>query len=95
MWLPGDNDIGGEGSERVTPEKIKKFEQAFSQPDTLNFKNVTFYKINRLIQSIPRISEKREFYDTRRIVVGLSHLPIMFTPSVFADKVSILVFKSK
>lgn len=29
-----------------------------------------------------------EFYDTERIVVGLSHIPLMFMPSAFVDKVN-------
>lgn len=28
-----------------------------------------------------------EFYDTERIVIGLSHIPLMFMPSTFVDKV--------
>lgn len=87
IWLPGDNDIGGEGTERVKPEKIKLFEQTFAQPDIIPYSHITFFKINRLIERIPKISKKMEFYDTQRIVVGISHIPLMFMPSAFVDKV--------
>lgn len=89
VWLPGDNDIGGEGTERVKPEKIKLFEQAFAQSDMLHHNHVSFFKINRIIERIPKISKKMEFYDTERITVGLSHMPLMFMPSPFVDKVDI------
>lgn len=85
--MPGDNDIGGEGTERVKPEKIKLFEQAFAQPDVSHNNHVTFFKINRLIERIPKINKKMEFYDTQNIIVGLSHIPLMFMPSAFVDKV--------
>nr|XP_023026581.1 metallophosphoesterase 1 homolog [Leptinotarsa decemlineata] len=86
IWLPGDNDIGGEDS-LVTKNKIKRFDRAFSQPSLINFKNITFFKINRLISDIPVYKEKREFYNTDEIFVGLSHVPLMFKPSIFVDKV--------
>ncbi|XP_008190944.1 uncharacterized protein Mppe [Tribolium castaneum] len=87
IWLPGDNDIGGEEFDRVTEEKFKRFHRAFAQPELINHKNITFFKINRFIQSIPVIKEKRDFYDTSKIFVGLSHVPLMFIPSLFVEKV--------
>lgn len=38
---------------------------------------------------IPSYTKRREFYDTSRIFVGLSHVPLMFKPSTFVDKVKI------
>ena len=29
IYVPGDNDIGGEGSDPVTPQKIQRFQQSF------------------------------------------------------------------
>lgn len=68
-------------------EKIKLFEQAFAQPDVSQYNQVVFFKINRLTESIPKVNKKMEFYDTQNIVVGLSHIPLMFVPSPFVDKV--------
>ena len=31
IFIPGDNDIGGEGADRVTLKKISRFEQAFGE----------------------------------------------------------------
>lgn len=86
IWLPGDNDIGGEDS-NITPEKIRRFEHAFSQPNFITYKNLNFFKINRLIADIPVYKEKREFFDTEHLFIGLSHVPLMFKPSAFVDKV--------
>ncbi|XP_045464730.1 uncharacterized protein C630.12 isoform X2 [Harmonia axyridis] len=86
IWLPGDNDIGGEGLERVTPQKINRFKTHFKQADVISFQKVTFFKVNYLIHTFPKY-EKRNFYDTNKINVVLSHVPLMFVPSVFVEKV--------
>lgn len=86
IWLPGDNDIGGEDTS-ITSEKLKRFQHAFSQPDMITFNNNTFFKINRLTMDIPAYKKNREFYDTSQVFIGLSHVPLMFKPSTFVDKV--------
>ncbi|KAJ8949953.1 hypothetical protein NQ318_002360 [Aromia moschata] len=86
IWLPGDNDIGGEDT-LVTANKIKRFEGAFSQPDIISVKNITFLKINKLTRSIPVYKKDRSFFSTNQIFVGLSHVPLMYKPSTFVDKV--------
>lgn len=46
IYLPGDNDIGGE--EDVVSSNIhNRFNFAYSQPDTLVYKKVTFFKVKR------------------------------------------------
>nr|CAI5825884.1 unnamed protein product [Callosobruchus analis] len=88
IWLPGDNDIGGEDT-IVTQEKVRRFERAFTQPSIFRHHNITFFKINRLTNDIPVYKKQREFYETSEIFVGLSHVPLMFKPSIFVDKVNI------
>ena len=48
IFVPGDNDIGGEGWDRVTPEKVERFEWAFHAPieDEEIFKFITFDRAN-------------------------------------------------
>lgn len=87
IWLPGDNDIGGEGQDFVTSEKINRFNTAFPQENFLSVYNKTFFKINRMIQTIPKFNEKRNFSDTSHIFVGLSHIPLIYSPSSFVDNV--------
>ncbi|CAH1106521.1 unnamed protein product [Psylliodes chrysocephalus] len=86
IWLPGDNDIGGEDS-LVTKEKIERFEHAFSQPSFITFRHLNLFKINRLVSEIPVYKKKREFFDTSEIFIGLSHVPLLFKPSIFVEKV--------
>lgn len=86
IWIPGDNDIGGE-DDLVTPENIKRFERAFSQPSMITVGNITFFKINRLTFEVPVYKKHRYFYNDP-IFVGLSHVPMMFKPAPFVDKVS-------
>ncbi|KAL3284585.1 hypothetical protein HHI36_018742 [Cryptolaemus montrouzieri] len=87
IWLPGDNDIGGEGFDRVTPLKMQRYQEAFDQADVLNFSRVTFVKVNNMIHYMPKIKEKRDFYNTSQIYFVISHMPLMFMPSIFSEKV--------
>lgn len=74
----------------MTEHKLNRFNRAFAQPELIHHMNITFFKINRLTMSIPVFKEKREFYDTTKIAIGLSHLPLMFIPSLFVEKVCII-----
>lgn len=71
----------------MTSNKLKRFYRAFAQPDMSTIKHVNFYKINRIIQNVPIMKEKKDFFDTSHLTIGLSHIPLMFTPSVFVEKV--------
>lgn len=44
IYLPGDNDIGGE-EDVVSSNIYNRFNFAYSQPDTLVYKTVTFFKV--------------------------------------------------
>lgn len=44
IYLPGDNDIGGE-EDMVSARIHNRFNFAYSQPDTLIHKSVTFFKV--------------------------------------------------
>lgn len=46
VYLPGDNDIGGEGAELMTWEKIGRFSEAFGKPNlVINLKDIDFVKV--------------------------------------------------
>ncbi|KAG0712667.1 Metallophosphoesterase 1 [Chionoecetes opilio] len=49
--LPGDNDIGGEGSDLVTPHKVRRFYSFLNQSMTLQYKFVDF--IQEIIKHKP------------------------------------------
>jgi ethanolamine phosphate phosphodiesterase len=44
IYLPGDNDIGGEG-DPITYQKINSYIKHFGQPEVMKVKGVTFYKV--------------------------------------------------
>nr|XP_050848831.1 metallophosphoesterase 1 isoform X3 [Vespula vulgaris] len=44
IYLPGDNDIGGE-EDKVSTNIQNRFHYAYSQPDVLVYKRVTFFKV--------------------------------------------------
>lgn len=44
IYLPGDNDIGGEG-DPITYQKINNYAKHFGQAEVMKVKGVTFYKV--------------------------------------------------
>ncbi|XP_017777817.1 PREDICTED: uncharacterized protein C630.12 isoform X2 [Nicrophorus vespilloides] len=87
IYIPGDNDIGGEGYEIVKGDSLMNFEDVFFQQDVLDVGTNTFYKINRLTKTWPKMQEDKEFYKVDKIRIGLSHVPLIFQPGGFVEKV--------
>ncbi|XP_020278765.1 uncharacterized protein LOC109852221 [Pseudomyrmex gracilis] len=89
IYIPGDNDIGGE-EDSVSPGILQRFNFAYTQPDTLVYKSVTFFKVNRLTRTIPK-APKDAFlndYKERNITnVILSHVPLLSMPDRFVQSV--------
>lgn len=47
IYLAGDNDIGGEGNDPITPQKIARFEKHFSSvTEAVQYKHVAFHKVS-------------------------------------------------
>lgn len=73
--VPGDNDIGGEGEDLVTPHKVKRFYSFLNQSMTLQYKFVDFIQL--------RAMDDYEFPDNTlapvngRIRILLSHMPLL------------------
>ncbi|XP_034936354.1 uncharacterized protein C630.12 isoform X2 [Chelonus insularis] len=89
IYLPGDNDIGGE-DKPVLVKHHERFKFAYSQPDTLTYKNVIFFKVNKLTYYMPNAPKDAflNFYTERNITnVILSHLPLLFSPGGFVKNV--------
>lgn len=53
VWVPGDNDIGGE-NEPIRRDKIEEFEKVFEQPPIVEYSNISFYKVNAITYKFPR-----------------------------------------
>lgn len=85
IYLPGDNDIGGDGK-LIKLKKLVRFQKAFNQSDTVNYRNIKFYKVNLLTKAAPKnIPIHAKFSDTTTIMIALSHIP--FLHSVIVNKV--------
>ncbi|KAF7283020.1 hypothetical protein GWI33_001577 [Rhynchophorus ferrugineus] len=52
IWLPGDNDIGGEDT-RITPKKLQRFERAFPQPSL--HKDRQFYDTSNIFIGVSHV----------------------------------------
>ena len=48
IYVPGDNDIGGEGSDPVTDDKVQRFDKYFPSKDIYSF---TWAK-NKLVEKL-------------------------------------------
>ncbi|XP_011258011.1 uncharacterized protein LOC105252368 [Camponotus floridanus] len=89
IYLPGDNDIGGE-DDLVSPNIHKRFNFAYTQPDTLVYKTVTFFKINRLTRTMPDAPKDaflNDYAERNTTNVILSHMPLLFMPGSFVQNV--------
>ncbi|CRL05317.1 CLUMA_CG018261, isoform A [Clunio marinus] len=90
IYLHGDNDIGGEGSEMVKPSKVKRFNNYFENRSQWKFKhNLNIYHINRIIHEMPllnddEVSQTQENSGFTRVFV--SHFSIVLTPGAFSYK---------
>jgi len=91
IFVPGDNDIGGEGWDRVTPEKVERFEWAFHAPieDEEIFKFITFDRANIMPGAKSQLkhaeSQHRGGSYKQTLKVLLSHIPMTDIPTGHGD----------
>ncbi|XP_038215292.1 uncharacterized protein LOC119834566 [Zerene cesonia] len=72
IWIPGDNDIGGE-NEPIKHEKVVDFNTAYSQPSVIAYHNISFYKVSTLTNAIPRPLDGRDL----NYKIAISHYPVL------------------
>ncbi|KAF5293011.1 hypothetical protein FQA39_LY13780 [Lamprigera yunnana] len=84
IWIPGDNDIGGEFTDFITANKIQRFNKGFAQDDIVVYKNIRFLKVNRLTHQMPTA---KNLTTTNFTNIILSHINILPLPTLFVDKV--------
>uniref|UniRef100_A0A1S4J383 Calcineurin-like phosphoesterase domain-containing protein n=1 Tax=Culex quinquefasciatus TaxID=7176 RepID=A0A1S4J383_CULQU len=89
IYIPGDNDIGGEAGEEVKESVVRRFRQYFSEkPAWIVNDNVTIYNINKITHERP-LHDPRMVDDTgvdvsdRYIRIFLSHMPVLSAASTF------------
>ena len=84
IYLPGDNDIGGEGNDHVSRSKIQRFSQNFPSEVESYSGQIQFVIVNRIVGdfNLPSVSSKNDKF---RVV--LSHIPLTFVPGIFSREV--------
>ncbi|XP_058451487.1 uncharacterized protein LOC131430483 [Malaya genurostris] len=89
IYVPGDNDIGGEAGEEVKPSIVRRFRQYFSEkPAWIINENVTIYNINRITHEMlmddPRLTNDiQPDVSDQYIRIFLSHMPFLSVPGSF------------
>lgn len=89
IYIPGDNDIGGE-EDSVSSNIQNRFNFAYTQPDTLVYKSVTFFKVNKLTRIMPEAPKDaflNDYAERNTTNVVLSHMPLLFMPGTFVQNV--------
>ncbi|KAF9808823.1 hypothetical protein SFRURICE_010917 [Spodoptera frugiperda] len=85
VWVPGDNDIGGE-NEPIRRDKIEEFEKVFEQPPIVEYSNISFYKVNAITYKFPRKDD--EFPgNEKNFKIAVSHYSVT-DKSMFAHQFS-------
>ncbi|XP_039765133.1 uncharacterized protein LOC120637379 [Pararge aegeria] len=82
VWLPGDNDIGGE-NEPINQNKVAEFNRVFDQPSVITFRNSTFYKVNSIMYKVPQGPDDADL----NVKIAVSHYPVL-SKGVFGKQVN-------
>lgn len=89
MYLPGDNDIGGEG-DPILPQVVHRFEKAFQEAiEPVTYQNLEFYKINQMTLMF----QEPEALSDGTIRVALTHIPILKKIHTLSKQVRIFFCK--
>jgi len=94
IYLPGDNDIGGEGWDKVTDKKIEMFVKHFGRSEPV-------YRVGEGVEIVPisRLTERGSFNLTLKtdkvsqsaVVLAVSHVPVLPLNGRFSERVMDLV----
>uniref|UniRef100_A0A182NPW2 Calcineurin-like phosphoesterase domain-containing protein n=1 Tax=Anopheles dirus TaxID=7168 RepID=A0A182NPW2_9DIPT len=89
FYIPGDNDIGGEGLETIKSDRVLRFKQYFNEQDELTVESmVRFVNVNRISMTIPPTTAPSiPEQPLQAYTVLLSHLPILRWTDPFTYKV--------
>jgi ethanolamine phosphate phosphodiesterase len=89
IYIPGDNDIGGENGDQIRISVTDRFREMFEEKETWNYQNrISFYNINRITHDMPTVDDNHvdlEVVDQIRVL--LSHYQLLYIASNFAEEV--------
>jgi ethanolamine phosphate phosphodiesterase len=77
IYIPGDNDIGGEGFEPVKKDKVKRFQHVFGDELSWQLGNdlLEIYNVNLITNKFPALRNNSETKNATRILI--SHFPVL------------------
>lgn len=90
IFIPGDNDIGGEAQEMVKPSKVKRFNNYFEDNNQWKLDHkLNVYHINRITHELPllkddEVPEIQENSGFTRIFI--SHFSVILVPGAYSYK---------
>ena len=94
IYIPGDNDIGGEGVDPVTIVKMDRFDKHFGPVKAVysGHSNIDIVPVSRLTEHGPyNLTLKPAQLFTTKIVVAVSHVPVLPLNGKFSERVMNLV----
>ena len=94
IYLPGDNDIGGEGVDPVTITKMDRFDKHFGPVRSVysDDSNIDIVPVSRLTEhGAYNLTLKPAQLYTTKIVVAVSHVPVLPLNGRFSERVMNLV----
>ncbi|PNF22752.1 hypothetical protein B7P43_G06671 [Cryptotermes secundus] len=86
VFLPGDNDIGGE-TEPLSIRKMKMFQETFKQPDVMHLGHIDMFKVSRIAYTVPKREKNISHLQGNRTRIIFTHMPLLFVPSTFVQQV--------
>ncbi|XP_047987216.1 uncharacterized protein LOC125227067 [Leguminivora glycinivorella] len=81
IWVPGDNDIGGE-NEPIKWDKVKLFQKVFAQNPAVGVKDISFYRINAITHAYPKVPENET---DNNFKIAVSHYPLLIRHSFVTE----------
>lgn len=86
FMLPGDNDIGGEGDDRVSKRKEDRFQHWFGNHSFLDVRNRTrLIHVNLLSHITPNVTRKTIPAHLTRIII--THISLLSYPGFYSERV--------
>uniref|UniRef100_T1JD05 Uncharacterized protein n=1 Tax=Strigamia maritima TaxID=126957 RepID=T1JD05_STRMM len=82
LYIPGDNDIGGEGSDKVTDQKVIRFRELFHDDEHVIYKFVEFARVNYFTREV----EKTDVFSNKKRIL-VTHFPLLPVSKIFGREV--------
>lgn len=87
MFVPGDNDIGGEYGEPVVKSNVNRFKKSFPNTDYKSVNNETIIiSVNRITHEMPNYDKNLLENSSVRIII--SHYSLLIISGTYPHTVS-------